>query len=183
MIANGNPTSFIGWGHYFAECSQWMPQREPRAMVEIPTACLSVKRWAFDRHGPFLEGTYCSDTAFHWQLRQAGHVAWFQPTIRVAHTNITALDRLLRKQVFHGRSFARVRMSHYRFTRAQRVFYILISPLLPFVLFARIVRRVFRAGVYRREFARTFLLVFVCLTAWSWGELVGYAAGPPRAAP
>jgi glycosyltransferase involved in cell wall biosynthesis len=177
VIDNANPESYVGWAHYFAECSQWMPQTEAMAMIEIPTACLSVKRWAFDRYGPFLEGTYCSDTAFQWRARSAGEVAWLRPAIRVAHTNICRFGRLVRKQAFHGRSFARVRVGQQNFTVPRRLFYALLSPLLPFLLFARTARRVFSKGVYRREFLKASPLVFCCLAAWSWGELIGYVAG------
>jgi GT2 family glycosyltransferase len=136
-----------------------------------------MKRWAFDKYGPFLEGTYCSDTAFHWRARSAGEVAWLIPTIRVAHTNISRFGRLVRKQVFHGRSFARVRIGQQNFTFARRLFYMLVSPLLPFLLFWRTARRVFLKGAYRPEFIRASPVVFCCLAAWSWGELMGYVAG------
>ena len=178
VIANGNPESYIGWAHYFAEFSQWMPQREACVMGEIPTCCLSMKRWAFEKYGPFLEGIYCSDTAFHWRIREGGHTPWLRPTLCVAHTNINSFGRLMHKQIFHGRSFACLRMNYQTFTRAHRVVYILFAPLLPIVLFMRTLGRVLRKGVYRKQFAYTFPLVFLSLTAWSWGELKGYLSGP-----
>ena len=61
-IDNGSPESYIGWVYYFCEFNQWMPRARRGLVSEIPTCCLSMKRAAFDRYGPFLDGTYCSDT-------------------------------------------------------------------------------------------------------------------------
>ena len=52
VVANGNPEYYVGWGTYFAEFSQWMPRKSKCCMNEIPTCCLSLKKWAFDKYGP-----------------------------------------------------------------------------------------------------------------------------------
>jgi hypothetical protein len=113
-------------------------------------------------------------------VRSAGHDPWFDPSIRVEHRHITDLRRLLRKLVFHGRSFAAVRMTQGGFGPGRRILHALGSPALPFLLLARTAGRVLRSGAYRREFARTFPLVFLGLAAWSLGEAVGYVEGPGR---
>lgn len=180
-VDNGNPTELVGWASYFCEFSQWMPRAAgagSTTMVEIPTCCLSLKRWVFDRYGPFLEGTYCSDTAFHWKLGRHGYRPRFVPRMQVLHLNISRLGAYVRKQRFHGTSFARVRVAEQRFSTGRRTAYILISPLLPFLLFSRIVGRVLENRAYLRQFLRAAPLVFAGLTAWSAGELIGYWSGP-----
>ena len=178
-IDNANPESYVGWAYYFCELSQWMPGTPPGPMEEIPTGCLSVKRWAFDSYGPFLEGTYSSDTAFHWRAALDGHRPVLEPAIRVAHTNVTDLAAYLRRKAFHGRCFARVRVAERRFSAARRLAYILISLGLPFLLSYRRARNVLARKTYRQRFALSFPLVFLGLTAWSWGELRGYLGGRP----
>jgi GT2 family glycosyltransferase len=148
-------------------------------MEEIPTGCLSVKRWAFDAYGPFLEGTYSSDTAFHWRAARDGHKPVLVPAIRVAHTNVTHLPAYLRRKVYHGRCFAGLRVAEQRFSAARRLAYILISFGLPFLLSYRCARNVLARRTYRRQFALAFPLVFLGLVAWSWGELRGYLGGTP----
>lgn len=177
-VDNGNPESYIGWAYYFCEFSQWMPQMTPCHMVEIPTTCLSVKRWAFDKYGPFLEKTYCSDTAFNWRLGREGYNPLFVPSIRASHINITSLSDFLRRKVFHGKCFAKVRMAEQEFSDLQRFIYLLLCPLLPFLLFSRITSRVCRKGVYGKQFVLSWPLVFLGLVGWSWGELQGYLEGP-----
>ena len=183
-IDNANPESRVGWAYFFCELNQWMPGTPAGYMDDIPTGNLSVKRWAFDRYGPFLEGTYSSDTAFNWRIAEDGHRPLFVPAMQVGHVNVTDLGEYLRRKVFHGRCFAGMRVAERRFSRARRVSYAALSLGLPLLLSARAIRNVLGRGCYRREFAAAFPLVFLGLAAWSWGELLGYLGGPvERAAP
>jgi glycosyltransferase involved in cell wall biosynthesis len=67
-IGNANPASYVGWAAYLCELSQWMPSAPKRWLTDIPTANLSYKKWAFQKYGRFIEGTYGSDTDFNWRL-------------------------------------------------------------------------------------------------------------------
>jgi GT2 family glycosyltransferase len=180
IIVNGNPESSVGWAAYFCEFSQWMPQSSSHYMVEIPTCCLSVKRWLFDKYGPFLEGTYCEDTAFHWKLGNAGYRPLFVPSIKVAHINVHHFGKLLKKEFVHGWFFAKVRTDERRLSILQRIIFITVSPLLPFVLFFRITMRVFKNGRYLNQFIVSSPMVFTGLFFWSCGELLGYASKRKR---
>jgi glycosyltransferase involved in cell wall biosynthesis len=171
-VDNGNPESYVGWGYYFCEFSQWMPQSSKRQMNDA--CCLSMKRWAFDRYGPFLEGTYCSDTVFNWKLRKDGYKPLFVPSIKISHINIDSLKGFLKHELIHGKSFAKVRVLEQKFSIWQRAVFILISPLLPILLFYRTVRRVFKNRIYLKQFLCSFPLVFLGLSAWSFGEFLGY---------
>jgi hypothetical protein len=99
----------------------------------------------------------------------------------VAHVNVDRLAAFLRHEPFHGRSFARVRAAERGLRRWQRLALAALCPLLPFLLFLRTARRVFRSRAYRKEFLAASPLVFAGLAAWSWGELVGYLCGPQTA--
>ena len=71
-------------------------------MQEIPTACLSVKRRAYDDFGPFIGDTLCSDSAFCWRLARAGEAPVFVPSMRVAHLNVTKLSLYLARKWRHA---------------------------------------------------------------------------------
>ncbi|OGP88566.1 MAG: hypothetical protein A2157_12590, partial [Deltaproteobacteria bacterium RBG_16_47_11] len=109
-IANGNPDSFIGWAAYFCEFSQWMPNTPSKPLRDIAGANMSYKRKAFELLGPLIEGTYSSDTDFHWRLGRNGHDLQFHPSMLVSHHNIHQLGKFLRHEFEHGRSFAKVRI-------------------------------------------------------------------------
>jgi GT2 family glycosyltransferase len=173
-VDNGNPESYVGWASYFLEFTSWMPHRPSGEMVEIPTTCLTMKRWLFDTYGPFIEGTYCSDTAFNWKARRNGYSPFFCPAISVAHINTTGLGRFLARKAFHGKSFARVRTFEQRFSVMQRAVYVLLMPVLPLLLFARIAQRAPHSGARAVKFALASPVVFCGLLAWTCGEMLGY---------
>jgi hypothetical protein len=179
-IDNANPESAVGWAAYLLELSRWLPSRPAGPMAEIPTGCLSVKRWAFERWGPFLEGTYSSDTAFHWRLVRDGHRPFFDPAIRVAHVNIDHLGELARRKLRHGRDFARLRARAERFSPGRRAAFAALAPALPALLWTRIARRVARDRVVRTRFAAATPLLLLALAAWSAGEAIGYCSVSPR---
>lgn len=177
-VDNGNPGSYVGWGYYFCEFSQWMPRSSKCQMDDA--CCLSLKRWAFDRYGPFLEGTYCSDTVFNWRLGKDGYKPLFIPSIKISHINIDSLKSLLKHEMLHGRSFAKVRTMEQNFSMLQRIIFILISPLLPLLLFYRTARRVFKNRTYLKQFIFSLPVVFLGLSLWSWGEFLGYLSKPKK---
>jgi len=179
-VENGNPESYVGWAYYFTEFSSWMPEATPCEMPDIPTTCLTMKRWVFERYGPFLEKTYCSDTAFNWTIARHGYRPLFLPSLRVWHINVTRLTEFLGRKVFHGSCFARVRVAEQRFSGSRRLAYIALSPLLPGLLFWRVLRTVRRKKSHITRFVLTSPLVLLGLLAWSWGELLGYLSTPAR---
>ena len=173
-IENGNPDSAVGWAAYLLEFSQWIPSRPAGRMPEIATGCLSLKRWAFERYGPFLEGTYSSDTAFQWRLLRDGHEPLFDPAIRVAHVNIDRLGELLRRKLRHGRDFARLRARAEQFSAGRRLAFAALAAGLPMVLWRRIAQRVAADPELRIRLARSTPGVVLALCAWSAGEAAGY---------
>jgi GT2 family glycosyltransferase len=173
-IANGNPDSIIGWAAYLCEFSQWMPGRLPGMIADIAGANMSYKRETFEKHGLFLEGTYSSDTEFHWRLEKNGHFLQFVPSILVFHYNIDRLGRFLRHEFEHGRSFARVRTKSQDFSEWRRLSYGTFSFLIPGWLLLKIGLRNFNNRIYFHHFLRTWPLLILGLIAWSLGECVGY---------
>jgi glycosyltransferase involved in cell wall biosynthesis len=180
VIDNGNPESYVGWSHYFSNFSLWMPGTPAGPMVEIPTVCLSMKRWAFDRCGPFLERTYSSDTVFHWRAAKGELKPRLVPSIRVSHTNITSWRGVLKRNLIRGRYFAAVRMREHHFSTLRRAVFVVGAPWLPFLLFYRTARRVLKSGVYVNQFVLSSPLILLGLAAWSLGEFWGYLSNPSR---
>jgi len=173
-IANANPESYVGWAAYFCEFSQWMPVLPARSLMDIAGANMSYKKKVFEEYGPFIEGTYSSDTEFHWRLGRNKYCLKFVPSILVSHHNINQLGRFLRHEFEHGRSFARVRMNSQDFSEWRRWFYGTFSFLIPGWLFLKIGLRNFKNRIYFRHFLKTWPLLILGLIAWSLGECAGY---------
>jgi glycosyltransferase involved in cell wall biosynthesis len=176
-IANGTPDSYVGSAAYFCEFSGWMPGRLPQLMDDIAGANMSYKKDIFDRYGYFIEGTYCSDTEFHWRLGKDGLSLRFDPSVQISHHNIDRLGKFLNHEAFHGRCFAKVRMKAQGFSPLRRFMYVAFSPLLPLRLFYKIVRNSVESGIYLRRFLWSSPLVLLGVICWSLGEALGYARG------
>jgi len=173
-IGNANPQSLIGWASYFCEFSQWMPGSPLRNMADIAGANMSYKKRAFEEYGLFIEGTYSSDTEFHWRLRRNRDSLQFVPSILVFHHNIDRLGRFLSHEFEHGRSFASVRTNSQCFCKFRRWIYTTFSFLMPPWLFFKIGLNNLKNRTYLLHFLKAWPLLTLGLIAWSLGECVGY---------
>jgi len=185
VIANLNPESFVARAYYYTEFNHWMPGTPAGFVDDIPGCCWSMKRTAYERYGPFLEDTYCSDTAFHWRMAEEGLRPYLDPRIRVAHGSPTGLAACLRHQPVHGRFFARVRVVEQRLSRRRVLLHAATAPLLPPLFLLRASRRVLRSGTQLRQFMPAAPLVLLAMAGWAWGEMSGYLGAlrrPQRAA-
>jgi len=178
-IANGNPDSYVGWAAYFTEFSKWMPGTPAKMMPDIAAANMSYKKEALEKYGKFIEGTYCSDTEFHWRLAREGHGLGFTPSIMVSHCNIDHLGKFLRHEIFHGQSFARVRSRAQGFSRWKRIAYLLFIPFVTIKIFLQIGWKNLTNRVYLKHFIKTLPLVTLGVICWSLGEAIGYARYQP----
>ncbi len=177
VVDNGSPESLVGWGYYFCEFSLWMPRSFEQEIKEMAGCCLSLKRPAFDRYGPFLEGTYSSDTAFQRRMERDGEKVLCVPGIRVLHTATYGLGGFLKHVASHRRDFAEVMAEEKEISGLRRLALLLGSPLMPFPLFLCIAGRVLKSRSYRCRFLLSSPFVFLGLIARSWGEFLGYARG------
>ncbi len=174
-IANGNPENSVGWAAYFCEYSQWMPGIPAQRMTDIACANMSYKKKVFEDFGGFIEGTYCSDSEFHWRLGREGYSLRFDPSIKIAHHNIDNFGRFLRHEFQHGRFFAQVRTRGQDFSPARSCAYVLLSPLIMIKLFFEIASRVLAGGMCRAAFLKSIPLLVLGIISWTLGECRGYA--------
>jgi glycosyltransferase involved in cell wall biosynthesis len=179
VIENGAPESLLAWAYYFCEFNLWLPGPTSCEIAQMAGCGLSIKRRAFEQYGPFLEGTYSSDTAFQWRMAKDGHRVLFVPGIRVFHTVRHNLGGFLRHVVEHRRGFATVSAGERHFSTGKRVAAALAAPFLPLLLFPVIALRVIRSGVYIRQFLLSSPVVALALMARAWGEFLGYVTGTP----
>lgn len=176
-IANAEPSGLVGWAAYFCEFSGWMPGSEPRWLDDIAGANMSYKKKAFDTYGPFLEGTYCSDSEFHWRLGRDGQRVRFLPEIVVSHHSIDRFREFVAHEFHHGRCFARVRIKGQGFSMWRRLVYVLLSPAIPLKILLKTVAHNAANRVYLTHFVKALPLVALGIASWSAGEVVGYAEG------
>lgn len=173
-VDNAPSPSLVSWAYYFCEFNLWLPAARGRKMAEMAGCCLSLKRAAYDRYGPFLEGTYASDTAFQWKTRRDGHLVWFTPSIRVVHQSPAGLRRFLGHTVEHRRCYARVKCLERRLSGAGRLREMAVLPITPFLLLGATLLRLRVCWRYLPRFVAASPLVLAGYVARSWGEFTGY---------
>lgn len=176
-IANANPESYVGWAAYFTEFSHWMPGTPPKWLDDIPAANLTYKREIFDKYGSYREGTYCSDTDFHWRIGKERCRLRFEPFLLVAHHNIDKLRPFLSHEFYHGRDFGRVRIQGQKFSPLKRVIYMACGPFIALKIFSKVALDNMNNRTYLPHFIASLPLLVLGIVCWSMGEVVGYAGG------
>jgi len=174
VVLNGSPDNQVAWAYYFCEFSHWLPARASREIHEAPGCCLSFQRPAYEAYGPFLEGTYSSDTAFHWRTRRNGHKVHLNPAIRVFHQTRYNIRDYLNHVAYHRRCYARVKLRESGLGLALRLAHVLLALLLPFLLLMVIGIRVIISRRFFREFLSCLPLLFAGLCARAYGEFFGF---------
>jgi GT2 family glycosyltransferase len=172
-ILNGSPSTLTGWAYYFCEFNLWLPRRKTCRIPEIAGCAMSMKKQVFDRYGPFIKGTFCSDTAMHWKMQKDGINVLFDPSIRVYHTANYQVGSFLSHFFSHRRQFARLMVRENRFSDGLRLAFCLLFLLLPFILASAAFLRVILSGAFIKQFLIVSPLVFAGMTARVIGEFWG----------
>ncbi len=174
-IAAGPRQNWVGWAAYFAEFSHWLPGNPRRSVNDVAGANMSFKREAFTKYGPFLEGTYGSDTDFHWRSQQAGQSPFFEPAIKVRHNSINHWRNYLAHEIYHGWNFGVVRIYNRKFGLAQRLLYTIFGWLIPVKIFGMVLFNNVRNPIYFAQFIRALPPLVAGISCWSLGEVLSYA--------
>jgi len=172
-VHNGSK-SLVSWAYYFCEFNLWVPAQETRTVQEAPGCALSLKRAAFERFGPFREGAYCSDTAFHWRMQAAGESVFFCPAITVHHVYENNWLDLLRHICEHRRHFAAMEIQERHLGLRKRLIAAAKTPLLPVLLPIIVAWRLRRSKSLYIPYLKAALPVFLGFCARAWGQFLGY---------
>ncbi len=112
----------------------------------------------------------------HDRLRANGVVLVCRPDLCIGHKKHYTFGEYFSQRYLYARSYAGARVKGAPISR--RLFYTLASLALPPLLLWRIATRVAAKTNDLGLLARCLPLMSLFVTAWAWGELVGYAAGP-----
>jgi len=117
--------------------------------------------------------------AVHPTLAAKGAKFFMVPDMVVRHLGPWDYGYYLSQRYLFSRAFAGVRARAESLPK--RIIYLLIAPLMPFVLLARIARTVAAKGQYMGRFIKTIPWIFPALVVYVFGEWIGYLLGPGNA--
>lgn len=174
-VENGSTKRLVDWAVFFCEYSQHM---SPVPMG--PSNFIPGMNVAYDMEAlaplkdMFAEGLW--ENFLHDKLRAEGHVLGMDPAILVSHQKYFTVRMFLSERFHYSRSFAGMRVRDA--SLKSRIMWAAATPLLPFLLMARITKNVVKRKRHLSWFVRALPLVLVFSVMWSIGELVGYLTGP-----
>ena len=169
-------TGALGWAVYFLDFGRYQ-----LPLVEGPTSLISDINSSYKRAA--LEATRIQwvdsyhEVAVNLALQKRGVILWQRPQIVVNQDRgRLSLSQTVRERVEWGKLLGRLRQRES--SVGNRLVYLLRSPIVPLVLIGRVARKVFGTGHNRAQFLRSLPYLLVLATVWSYGEFLGYLAGP-----
>jgi glycosyltransferase involved in cell wall biosynthesis len=175
-IRNGETRRLRDWAAFFCEYSEYM---EPGPTGPVPT--LVGMNVSYDRHAiEAMEDLLRAgrwETWLHPRLQTSGFELYSDGEAGLDHVKDFGFREFLSQRWHYARSHAG--MLNPQLGR-RRIVYILGSPALVPLLYARIARSVMRKRAHRLRFLAASPLVLVYLSVWAAGEALGYAFGGGR---
>ncbi|MEP6506690.1 MAG: glycosyltransferase [Gemmatimonadales bacterium] len=176
IVSPVTPTSF-DWAFHMVDFYRYTPPVAATPVDSLSVCNVAYTRSALERlKAEWQDGFH--ETRVHGMLREHAVLMMVPGAIVVCDRRVGRLDGLSERFRF-GRLFASKRF--HSTAVAPRLAFAAATPLLPFLLLARIARRSCASPRLAGLFARSSAYIVPLLVAWSAGELVGYVTSrPPR---
>lgn len=174
-IENKPGAGLTNWAIYFCRYSSFMLPFPDETVDEIAGDNASYKRSAIERHSDTWEAGFWEPDV-HAALREEGHTLRRTPSIVVRHVRSFDFTGFLQNRFWHGRQHGQSRARLVSFPR--RLLLIARSPLVPFVLLARVARNVLSRRRHVGVFLASLPLLLVFYLSWTTGEVAGYFSTP-----
>ena len=160
-------SSLWNWSRYLNEYGLFMPPVPAGSWHTLPGCNISYKRSAVPIGGEFWK-TFVNES-----LRGGRDSLLIDPRIRISlYKPVSTWDYFVTR-FDHGRCYAGMRSV----SPLGRVALALASPLIPFLLYWRLLRAYWPRGRHRIKLLLTTPLQFLYNASWMFGEFVGYLFG------
>ncbi len=163
------------WVVYFCEYNGYLPPFAPGETHVLNGANIAYRREVLVRHQHLLGQGYWEAT-LHPVLLAEGLKFGALPDMWVRHCGPFHFGYYLQQRFWFSRAFAGARAQ--TMPASRRAIYLAAAPLIPAVLLARMVSRVFAKRCRAGRFLASSPLIAIALLAYVAGEWVGYLAGP-----
>jgi glycosyltransferase involved in cell wall biosynthesis len=175
---NANPRNGISWAGFLSDYGAWSRALPPGETRRAPAHDTAFRRSVLMEFGDRLEQALSFGDELYVGMRARGQRAWFEPTAGIQHVNLDRIRNWVSERYLSGVLIGANRSS--KWTWSRRLLYVCASPLIPFVVLARVQRGV--REVSRRE--RLPIGTIPALVAGALlkvaGEVRGYLLGSKR---
>jgi hypothetical protein len=176
----GDETSVTDWAVFYLRYSEFMREsigdRAPVPMIPADNAAYrgnEIRAYMADREGGFWEVDY------HRALQRDSGALGFVSAATASFARSFPLATIAAHRFAHGRHFGAWRVAGGTVSRTRAI---LATPLVPLVLVARAIRRVWPHPAHRGRFALSAPAFLFLASAWAAGEVYGAVVGPRVAA-
>jgi glycosyltransferase involved in cell wall biosynthesis len=172
-VADSGYPRLVDWAVYFCEYNGYLPPWRESEWQELGSANIAYRRAVLLEYREQLGAGYW-EAALHRELMAGGVKFHPAPAMVVHHRGPFAYGYYLRQRYWFSRAFAGAR----DLPASRKAAYCLASPLVPFLLLARMAQRVFRKRCHADKFLKSLPLLIPVAFVYVAGELIGYLAGP-----
>lgn len=170
------------WATFFLRYSTAFVHDHEQSVHDLIGDNAAYRRADLQRHWESIRAGFW-EPKFHQLVLAEGRKLTFVPEMRITQKHSFGIARFCSQRMHHGRQYGGDRMRGK--SALYRTLGVLLSPLIPLVLLAKIVGRVTHRPAYVLPFLGSLpvLLLFIC--SWALGELRGYLSciAPDQAAP
>ncbi len=174
VVRNANPRTRVSQADMLIGYAPWAEPAAAGCVDFLPGHNSSYKRSVLLAYGEELELFLEAECIMHWDMHEKGHQLYLEPEAKTAHVNFSKLTSMLRANLLNGRLFASIRNK--KMSGFARLFYVLASPLIPFVRVGKICKETLKPGRSGIGFGVASIL-FLGLLFDAFGQFVGYAFG------
>jgi glycosyltransferase involved in cell wall biosynthesis len=172
------PDKISQWAIYFLRYSAYLPSIFPRLTSQLAADNAIYQRWVFEKYAELIKDGFWEHPV-NRELKADGHSLFLTPALSVSMGYFSRPGDFFHQRFFHGRVFGAERVA--QANPLKRLFYILSSPLIPFVLLLRVTLNVLKSKAHTAKFFFSLPWILFYLLGWSLGEFSGYLIGKPPA--
>ncbi|HEY1753823.1 MAG TPA: glycosyltransferase [Bryobacteraceae bacterium] len=171
-------TRLRDWTVYFLEYNGYLPPWREDEPHDLGSANIAYSRAILVKYQEFLSGGYW-EAGLHPRLMADGVKFRSVPEMKVHHRGPFDYGYYLQQRYWFSRAFAGCRAS--QMPASKKLAYFVAAPFVPFLLLARMTKRVLDKHCRPGKFAQSVPLLLPALIVYVAGEFVGYMAGPGEA--
>lgn len=174
-VEPGEKLSLLDWALFFCDYGQFIAPLTAGEAHDLPGNNIIFKSTLFSDKNQFARAGFWK-TFFCHDLERKGEQLVCRPDLIVRYNRHLSLTRLTARRYHHGRCFGGMRAQESSIS--QRMIYALAGPILPLLLFYKLLARVLPKHNYRAQFLASLPLSLLCLSMWALGEWLGNLLGP-----
>jgi hypothetical protein len=169
---NANPGSNLSWAGFLLDYGNWLEESQAGEIEYWPLNNASCTTGALIDQGGLLDHGLSHGDQLLLALQERGHKVYLEPAAVLAHLNLTHAGAWFDERWVGGVLVARQRSQSW--SVARRILYVLASPIIGLVLFARVLTPA-RHAIKRRKLAKGVLPAMLAGTVvQGFGEMLGY---------